>query len=1328
MALLLIVSLYAIIIGVTAAPPVACTNPATGTATHCVEVANPLKSGSNAFPWSCNQPTSTFFIPCECPEDTCVTVDESPPYSGSPVSYVAEFPQCQALNGVGYFGLTYFPSGCSPDVCTSVMYCSQTVRSSCRNGDVPTGLTEYGPYYPYGPGFDTHTTEFFCSCDCGYTHASQFPTLCTATTSVTTSCQNPLTADFVNFVVVTWPSGCKDPFGNTVRCFCPIDTCATYVVNGITYPECRVFNGVGTTGVGWNTQIANNNAFMFCFELFRYAGCNGHGDAITGTMFLSPEPLYPYGGDSCQCDCGWVDVGMSHCSGTNFNRPVCVNPTTMADVTFVQVVNPENNSTMCTTDGPCWCPVDTCVAITAHGITRGECLPPYSGGGYNTTIANNNNFILCTQPYNWAVCNGHGHLPSFYASYSPLAPYTNPPGPCVCDTQWWDTTYSDGVVARCNFQSNCSISTRMGFENVMPCGGHGTCLRNSSCVCQSGWGGPACDQNILCPSSSPNLECSGLGTCYQYTQPEFYLVFGGWVQGSAGRVYGFPVNITCPYSPPGLLFSVPNAAQSGIAFQYKLNQNASPQPTQIFNLPRGVLKTACCAGQLQAGASYGCFKSLLEFLFNGTYGTQWRSYLSTNGYTNNMQQYVIDTFTAYYPMLGSIDPSWMAPSIAGFTSTDIAVNAATLSLLLSYETFVDFTVQTGELPAPYPLKFPSYQCICNTRGYTPGTPGSLAGGADCSAQCVYDEVNGQVCGGITNGFKSGSCNLNSGVCSCAPGFVTATTHANPLGGCNLDLVGLCVDPNSPGQVCSTPGCSNSECTQQTGLQGVCNQITVNISSPVAKCVCGAGWKGTYCQTSVCSNTTVQCSFNGVCDGPSKTCICNGLSPSNTQLLSNPPPLWAGSQCSVNAITQCGHFIQLSGAPAGTGTWTVCDNVGTCKQNTSHAGSPYACFCTGRNFGAQCQFTGCSPACNASTQFCNLASGTCSCQPMWGGPSCTQNLCQHGHPNSKGTACVCDPFYTTASSGLAVCSQTQCPFVANTVATGIRACNYTAGDQNCVGSPLNTVGCCYNGCPGSSCTIVGGQPQCACNPTFAFNQVSGICFPICHAGSYFATSPLVCNCAAVKQLLNPTSQYIDGFCNIFACANGGVVHNGGCTCPSTWTGAQCTTNACKNGGTPGPNNVCVCANGYGGSLCATAINPNPPDPGASSSSSGGGAHSSSSARAVSSSTAVARSSSSTGTSRSSSTGSTHPSSSSSGASSASSSSTGSGSPSSTAVSPASSSPALSTGSVIAISSVAAAVGVTGIVLLGIFLNKLLTGSGPAWAALPKSPPVPKKTSP
>ncbi len=255
-------------------PHSSCVNPGTGTLTTCCVVSNINGNGPGGEKYQCavsvghsdEVPTD-----CQCPEDTCVGGLSPNPYGEGAVE---TYPKCMAVNGVGWF----YNSVNSDN---EYFYCTLSVRDwVCQgHGDLADNYRGGEPYLPAAPFNDREV----CQCDCGWeTSYASDEIECTTSGAPSTSCQSPLTGAFVNFQLVSNPYNsnrqCVDPFGNVQPCFCPIDTCDSYVPAGgsVNFPRCRVFGGVGTVGYAFNTTIANNHAFLFCALLFRGAVCSGH--------------------------------------------------------------------------------------------------------------------------------------------------------------------------------------------------------------------------------------------------------------------------------------------------------------------------------------------------------------------------------------------------------------------------------------------------------------------------------------------------------------------------------------------------------------------------------------------------------------------------------------------------------------------------------------------------------------------------------------------------------------------------------------------------------------------------------------------------------------------------------------------------------------------------------------------------------------------------------------------------------------------------------------------------------------------------------------------
>lgn len=1146
---------------------VACTVPDTSIHTICAKVSNPVLV-NNVHDCFDGSGTKT---DCLCPETSCIADAELAPYSSHDITSNAFYPVCFAFNGVGWFGR-------GADFHNDYgWFCHLQARpGACSNhGDVATGTTLTLPEIVPR-----------CTCDCGYQAGTLFgqPAQCFSTGGQTSSCRNPATNALVNFAV--YANGvCADGANNQVSCFCPADTCTLVNAGGNFIPLCLVVNGVAYTGQGFYTLIANNHAWVYCGSTFRSLACNGHGDVVEGPAFVTPVAYTDVTHHICACDCGYIDVADSHgniarCS----QQPItsgpytCQNPATNALVIFVPTSNPAPlGGGICTTpDGltqiMCFCPADTCQVTSTSVVCKVVNGVGYVGSRFDTTIPSNNAYMFCSRPYRTVVCNGHGDVPPGYTPQVNddvrVDGFGQPKalGPCKCDDNWWDNG-SGTSATRCTFQSACPKPAAPTFtdnlgphrpdpRNGHPCGNFGTCNSNSKCTCQTGWGGLACDQNLLCLTNNSTKECSGAGTCLGLFQPIDYLVAGVWGVFTGWHNLNYTVTGGTATNAHNIGSDLSLRAQAAL---YLINADATPLNSVLANRNVTAAANACIKGQAIAGLIEDCYKAVLKLQFTGLAGATFRTFLNSRGYTKNPSQFVRDAFFSYYPRFGLIDPTFIAPLAAGLNSTNPNTQVDTLAVFLAYSVFVDRS--SPSLAATYPT-FPAWTCNC---GSSPILTGTSASGPACSFYCPATNLFGTGCNGGfgTLSQPQGQC-LATGVCSCDAAFTGSA--------CQIGLLNKCLDPVGTGQVCSSSGPTN---------QGTCKEyFTPNglgVTLVAANCSCAPTWQGKYCQNSVCSDTPIPCGFHGTCN-PNRLCTCDlsTLQASTTQ--SSLPILWSGANCTDNAVSKCGLFTATPNG-FGSGVWSQCNNDGACRLNGTRG---YACFCTGSNFGSRCQFSPCSPSCNATTQTCNAHTTTCSCRAMWGpSPGCLQNQCVHGKPSPDGSSCVCDKFYTTDGSGH--CIAPRCPLVANTPNTGIRACNATAGDPMCFGDPSSTTGCCYDQC-GTACSIVGGQPVCACSPPQEFNQVSGICFPVCHGGSAsLVGGSVLCTCTNVQYAT--AYQFIDGFCNVFTCANGGSAHVGGCQCLTAWGGPLCTVNACRNGGSP-VGGTCACVGGFTGSVCQT----------------------------------------------------------------------------------------------------------------------------------------------
>ncbi|CAI4225572.1 unnamed protein product [Auanema sp. JU1783] len=79
-------------------------------------------------------------------------------------------------------------------------------------------------------------------------------------------------------------------------------------------------------------------------------------------------------------------------------------------------------------------------------------------------------------------------------------------------------------------------------------------------------------------------------------------------------------------------------------------------------------------------------------------------------------------------------------------------------------------------------------------------------------------------------------------------------------------------------------------------------------------------------------------------------------------------------------------------------------------------------------------------------------------------------------------------------------------------------------------------------------------------------------------------------SGIDQLGYAFERYTDAGCrtNALTCLNNGVLYNGVCICPQSYTGSRCTVPVCQNGGVLSSKNVCVCPKGFGGGFCENAL--------------------------------------------------------------------------------------------------------------------------------------------
>eukprot|EP01012_Entosiphon_sulcatum_P041751 TRINITY_DN5563_c0_g1_i1.p1 TRINITY_DN5563_c0_g1~~TRINITY_DN5563_c0_g1_i1.p1 ORF type:complete len:3965 (+),score=264.90 TRINITY_DN5563_c0_g1_i1:1146-13040(+) len=346
---------------------------------------------------------------------------------------------------------------------------------------------------------------------------------------------------------------------------------------------------------------------------------------------------------------------------------------------------------------------------------------------------------------------------------------------------------------------------------------------------------------------------------------------------------------------------------------------------------------------------------------------------------------------------------------------------------------------------------------CNAQGLC--LPG--AGGCQCGSGSDTD-CGSELSGTCTATCMMGTCDQNTGVCSCFDGWTGSacssrtscwTTCGRSVtsapftctclnGGTCAQHVCLCTG-NWTGPTCAIY-VDGLEAMRQSQLNidlclyaaentiSVCDNGGACISKAVrstvldVSCQCPVGYIGPHCElqgTSYCNGSVCMCT-NG---GTSPTCAVSGFTVACSPACQNGgicigpnvcrcPTDWSGPTC---AVATCESRLKCSGH-------------GTCISS----GSAQGCDCNTGFSGTACNVPVCTPAC---------VHGTCVAPPLESSPRCN-----------------CDPGYTgTSCSSLLKCSKlSDCNSNGRCVTT-------TSGDTACV---------CYSGFSGDQCALT-VEPAC-----------------------------------------------------------------------------------------------------------------------------------------------------------------------------------------------------------------------------------------------------------
>ncbi|XP_078697271.1 uncharacterized protein LOC144925219 [Branchiostoma floridae x Branchiostoma belcheri] len=437
-------------------------------------------------------------------------------------------------------------------------------------------------------------------------------------------------------------------------------------------------------------------------------------------------------------------------------------------------------------------------------------------------------------------------------------------------------------------------------------------------------------------------------------------------------------------------------------------------------------------------------------------------------------------------------------------------------------------------------------------------------------------------------LNGGQCQVDTGECVCAPGFM-GTTCRTPCGG------------NRFGRDCSFR-CDESERDDPAG----CSGHLFCLPEPYG-CSCGPGFTGLLCQRD-CSPGT----FGAGCQS---TCHCSSIGPGACDRYTGEcrdgcAVGWTGPNCQEELTS----FREVC-IP------NPCRNGGTCSPNPASGG--FTCDCEPGYTGQQCQqeLDECesTPCQNGGVCYDEVGSYVCVCPEQYTGVNCEEDrdFCD-SDPCRNGGTCV-----TTPQSFMCLCTE------------GYMGLTCSIEIDECASDPCLNGGNCTDGLASYSCACLPGfngtdceinidechQDACA-NGGICEDGVNGFtcfCFPG-FTGPTCTENPD--DCASSPCLNNGTCT--DGvhmfFCNctdgyggerceeeIDECASDPCLNGGNCTdglasyscaCLPGFNGTDCEINvddcyldACANGGTceDGINNfTCVCSDGFTGPTCLENI--------------------------------------------------------------------------------------------------------------------------------------------
>ena len=790
------------------------------------------------------------------------------------------------------------------------------------------------------------------------------------------------------------------------------------------------------------------------------------------------------------------------------------------------------------------------------------------------------------------ACGAHGrclHWPTQHA-------------PCLCDAGYAGP--------------NCSVVCPGG--PLLPCGGHGLCLRaTGACACDAGWGTP---QGLLectarCPSATPAALCSGHGWCSSVAQCVCDAGYGG-----------ADCTARCPVAD-GVVCGGHGRCQDG-----RCRCDAGPATGRWA----GEACRECAIGAYGAGCTAVCA--------HGT--TQGQACVCRPGWfgTGCLREC----------------PNGASLPCAGHGTCDDGAQGTGACLCSDGFAGVACTLRCpGDLLQPCsghgqcnPI---SGTCECQDDAWGHWTGAACDAcrppyfGAECNSRCP-STASGGLCAGHGTCVAGGACRCEQspaggywagGDCArCSPGYYG--------GECRLECPGGACSPCSGHGRCSEGRNGTGECT-------CVSEAAVGFFTGVACAECRPGYFSASCDLPCPGGSLTPCNSHGVCsDGVlgNGMCQCHGdpqrgfwagvgcdrCRPSHWGVqCTRPCPSAAGQVCAGhgvcfhgpygNGTCACGWgFIGpecATACPAAAGG-AVCGGHGLCLANAS---SSAACVCdadpaSGYWTGEACDACGVSyagPDCRLLCPDCHghgecsagrNGTGQCECVPGWGGAQCSAEcpggaalpcgghgvcagdatcVCSHSPERGyfAGPACgACSPGYAgddcrsrcavgpggQLCSGRGRCHQDTC--LCNAGFCGM-ACEIAGAECRLQACAVGRQGAdCQDVCPGLN---VSGQSVCS-GHGLCWNQSTVSTKCLCDAG--WSGEDCGTPCLGVPP-----------------CTGRGVCNHrtAGCQCLDGFGGADCSelcsggwSSPCLGHGVcrtaPGGAVYCACAEGYGGASC------------------------------------------------------------------------------------------------------------------------------------------------